>query len=79
MERITALIDVLAEVRRAESKFPGFHSAHEGHSIIREELDELWEHVRANTGYSPEAYTEAKQIAAMGLRYMFMVQDRGQR
>lgn len=45
------------------------HSPHEGHSVIREELDELWEHVRGDTGRSTEARKEAIQIAAMGLRY----------
>jgi hypothetical protein len=45
------------------------NSPHEGHSVIREELDELWDHVRADTGRSTDARKEAIQIAAMGLRY----------
>jgi hypothetical protein len=71
-----AIADVLEEVRQAEAKFPGFNSAHEGHSVLREEVDELWDHVKGDTGYSDEAYAEAKQVAAMGIRYMLMVRGR---
>ena len=63
------LIEVGAEVERAERLFPAMNSPHEGWAVIREELDELWEHVRANTGRGPEARKEALQVAAMGLRY----------
>lgn len=70
------MCDVIAEVDRAERKFPGFNSAHEGHSVLREEVEELWDHVKADTGYSEAAYHEAKQVAAMGMRYMLMVQAR---
>ena len=68
--------DVEKEVTKAESKFPPFHSAHEGISIIREEFEELWDHVKVDTGYSHEAYTEATQLAAMAVRYMRMVMNR---
>ena len=76
-----ALASVEFEVRRAEMKHLPMHSAHEGHSVIREEVEELWDHVKADTGYTPEAYDEAKQIAAMGIRYMLMIKGkvRGQR
>lgn len=57
------------ELRRAMTRFAPFNSPHEGWAVIREELDELWEHVKANTGKGPEARTEAIQIAAMALRY----------
>ena len=68
--------DVETEVTKAESKFPPFHSAHEGISVIREEFEELWDHVKADTGYSHEAYKEATQLAAMAVRYMRMVMNR---
>lgn len=77
-----ALMDVLDEVKRASAKHPRpehYASAHEGKSVIEEELDELWEHVKADTGYSDEAYTEAKQVAATAVRYMLMVRCRQQR
>ena len=68
------LIDTLAaaiaaEVRRAEAKHPPMNSPHEGWSVIFKELEELREHVRADTGRSLEARKVALQIAAMGLRY----------
>lgn len=53
----------------AMTRHAPMHSPHEGHSVIREELDELWEHVRADTGRGADARKEAIQIAAMGLRY----------
>jgi hypothetical protein len=48
-----------------------FASPHEGHSVIREELDpELWDHVCADTGRTVEAGKEACQVAAMAVKYM---------
>lgn len=70
---MSGLDDVLEEVERelteALARFPSFNSPHEGKAVIEEELDELWEHVKANTGRSPEALREAIQVAAMALRY----------
>jgi len=65
-----ALKRVGNEVLRAIDRFPAMNSPHEGKAVIEEELDELWEHCRANTGRSPEAITEAIQIAAMAVRYV---------
>ena len=62
-------MEIAAEVERAERKHPPMHSPHEGWSVIYEELEELREHVRADTGHSADARKEAIQIAAMGLRY----------
>jgi hypothetical protein len=63
---------VRAELTRAEEKHGlMFASPHEGHSVIREELDvELWEHVVADTGRSSGAGKEACQVAAMAIKYM---------
>ena len=68
-------IDIILSVVRSEvltalSRFPRFNSPHEGKAVIEEELDELWEKVKANEGRSPAARSEAKQIAAMAVRYM---------
>lgn len=69
-----AMADLLDEIDRAITKHPeSFVSPHEGYSIILEELDELWEHVKGNTGRSPEAYKEAIQIAATAMRYAMQV------
>lgn len=58
-----------AELHRALDLFPPMASAHEGHSVIREEFEELWELVKKNKGDSPDAFQEAIQLAAMAIRY----------
>jgi hypothetical protein len=68
-EHSHVLGDVGREVERAAKKFAPFNSPHEGWAVIKEELDELWEHVRDDTGRSQQARTEAIQIAAMAVRY----------
>lgn len=74
LERVLA--DLRNEVERARAKHAPMHSPHEGHSVIREELDpELWTHVCADTGRSPEARHEALQVAAMGVRYILDLID----
>lgn len=64
-----ALALMRGEILRAMRKHAPMHSPHEGHSVIREELEELWQHVMADTGRTRAAKKEALQIAAMGLRY----------
>lgn len=61
--------EIADEVRRAEAKHLPMNSPHEGWSVIYEELEELREHVRADTGRGADARQEAIQVAAMGLRY----------
>lgn len=73
----TILSRIRSEVLRAGRKHPPMHSAHEGYAILQEEVDELWEHVKADTGYSREAMTEAGQVAAMGVRYILDLEERG--
>ncbi|KPQ06166.1 MAG: hypothetical protein HLUCCA12_12000 [Rhodobacteraceae bacterium HLUCCA12] len=63
-------LEIAEEVERADTKHPPLNSPHEAWSVIYEELEELREHVRADTGRGPEARKEAIQIAAMGLRYV---------
>jgi hypothetical protein len=71
-EKIEYAISLIrAELARAEAKHGlVMASPHEGNSIIREEYEELWEHVRANTGRTTEAGEEACQIGAMAVKYM---------
>jgi hypothetical protein len=57
------------ELQKAMAKHRAMISPHEGRSVIREECDELWSHVMADTGDSLEARKEALQVAAMGVRY----------
>lgn len=72
--RLVARIDaVLEETKivlvKSMTKHASMHSPHEGSSVIREEFEELWEHVMADTGRTPAARKEALQVAAMGVRY----------
>jgi hypothetical protein len=65
------------ELDRAMDLHGPMAGPHEGYAVILEELDELWDLVKANRGRSPEAREEAIQIAAMALRYVRDVCDGG--
>lgn len=70
-EKIEEVLGMVREqLVKAMAKHRRMHSAHEGYAVILEELEELWEHVKADTGTGPEARKEALQIAAMGIRYV---------
>lgn len=56
------------ELVRAIERFGPFHSAHEGYAVIKEELDELWDAIKAND--IPHARAEALQVAAMAVRFL---------
>jgi hypothetical protein len=65
------LYDIICEYGRATQKFASFCSAHEGYAVILEELDELWDCIKNDKTTTPlEMYNEAKQVAAMALRFM---------
>jgi len=63
------LAEIKMELVKAMTKHASMHSPHEGSSVIREEFEELWAHVMADTGRTAEARKEALQVAAMGIRY----------
>ena len=73
------LVQVGAEVAAAEAKFGPFNSAHEGYSILLEEVDELWAHVKVNQKRRDldAMRQEAVQIAAMAVRFVRDVCDGG--
>lgn len=62
-------------VKLAMIKHAPMHSPHEGHSVIEEEFEELWDHVKADTGRTPAARKEALQLAAMAVRYVIDLID----
>ncbi|KKK71715.1 hypothetical protein LCGC14_2911130, partial [marine sediment metagenome] len=43
MKESKAFQIVKRELRLARAKFPAFNSGHEGHSVILEEFEELWD------------------------------------
>lgn len=63
-----AVADIAAEVRRARRLFPPFNSAHEGYAVLMEELDEVWDAVKANR--LDAAIAEAVQVGAMAVRFV---------
>lgn len=70
-ERVKAAArEAVDELAAAMTRFDSMASPHEGWAVIQEEVDELWERVKANDGRGPEARQEAIQIAAMALRYV---------
>jgi hypothetical protein len=60
--------EITQEVRFAESKFARFNSRHEAYGVLLEEVDELWDDIKANN-YA-KARKEAVQVAAMAFRYL---------
>lgn len=68
------LFRVRNEVVRAKQKHDPMHSPHEGYAVIQEEVDELWEEIKADEGREGDAMTEAVQIAAMAVRYVLDLQ-----
>lgn len=63
-----ALSAIIRELERAESKFGPFHNTHEGYAVLLEEVDELWDAIKAND--KEHAKKEAVQVAAMALRFL---------
>lgn len=57
------------EFRRATEKFGSFHNSHEGYAVLLEEVDGLWDDIKANDLYA--SCDEAIQVAAMAMRYLF--------
>lgn len=71
--RLELADDVWAEVRaeldRAWTKFPRISSsAHEAYAVLQEEVEELWDEVKANNRQCQRA--EAVQAAAMAVRFI---------
>lgn len=76
--RIDAVLEqVRAEVLAAGLKHKPMNSAHEGYAVLLEEVDELWDHVKHDTGYTEDAFDEARQVAAMGVRYIVDLSVKG--
>lgn len=80
MERMTkyypeALALVMEELISATKVHGPFHSAHEGISVIEEEFIELRDEVflKESKRIPEDMIEEAKQLAAMGLRFLIDV------
>ncbi len=75
-----AVSEIYSEYQNASDKFPKFNSAHEGFAVLKEEVDELWEEVRAKQGKrdSKNMRKEAIQIGAMAVRFITDICDSDQ-
>ncbi len=62
--------EIWDEYLSAISKFPSFHSSHEGYAVIKEEVDELWFEIKAKVNKKKHMRAEAIQIAAMAFRFI---------
>lgn len=80
MKDVEAINEVCEELTAATSRYGSFRDMHEGWGKIYEEVDELWDEVKAWKSAMPEGpykvaareklRAEAKQVAAMAIRFM---------
>lgn len=56
------------EYLRARMFFPKLRSPHEGYAILKEEVDELWDAIKAND--HEHALEEVVQVGAMALAFL---------
>lgn len=64
------LQEVFIETQKAIEKHGSQSSPHEGYAVLLEELDELWDEIKADRGRMASARKEAIQVAAMAVRYV---------
>jgi len=72
-EQLTKIID--EEMDFAFHKFGDYHNAHELYGVLLEELDEWFDHVKANTDDTYYAMYELVQVASVALRYVVQNAD----
>lgn len=64
------LDDIIKELNAARMSFPNFHSYHEGYAVLKEEVDELWDAIKAKDFDPNQIKKEGIQVAAMALRFL---------
>ena len=64
--------EIADEIKLAQSKYGAFNSSHEGYAVIKEEVDELWDMVKASkVSFADDLMKkECIQIAAMAVRFV---------
>jgi len=67
--------EIEAELGKAQVKHAPMHGPHEGYGVILEELDELWDEVRAQKPDKIKMRKEALQVAAMAARFIVDICD----
>lgn len=71
------LHEVHEEIDRATKKYGPINSAHEAYGIIKEEIDEMWDEIKAND--NDKARQEAVQAAAMCIRLLVDSEEWGKK
>jgi len=72
-ELVDIVCDVLEELASAQEQYPPFQGPHEAWAKLYEEVDELWDEVKRKKIIWPDMLKEAKQSAAMAIRFMLDV------
>ncbi len=67
------LREINMEYRSARTKHSAMRSTHEGYAVLLEEVDELWDAIKADD--LEHARREAIQIGAMALAFLLEVCD----
>ena len=68
------LEDIKKEFEFATNKYSGFNSLHEAYAIVLEEVNELWEEVKASQKDATRikfTKKEARQVATMAIRLIY--------
>ncbi|URM86526.1 hypothetical protein PBI_HILLTOPFARM_85 [Mycobacterium phage Hilltopfarm] len=65
---------MMTEAAVARVRYPAFNSAHEGWAVLYEEVDEMWDEVRADN--LERAIAEAIQVGAMAIRFVTEMRQR---
>lgn len=68
---------VYDECLRATEKYGALHGPHEGYAVILEEVDELWDEIKAwkQGGSVRKMREEALQVAAMAMRFLVDIES----
>jgi hypothetical protein len=69
-KQLAAVDEVVKELTAATAAHGPMRGNHEGYAVILEELDELWDEVKKRTPDKAKLRAEAKQVAAMAIRFM---------
>lgn len=66
------ILEIHREVERASALHAPMVNNHEGYAVILEELDELWDEIKAHKSNerTPKMRKEAIQVAAMAIRFI---------
>lgn len=77
MDSEKAIKLIIQEFNQATKINGKFNSCHEGYAVILEELDELWDEIKKKTinRNTNKLCIEAKQTAAMAIRFMIDIID----